>query len=235
MTTISEPISRSAGRTGTRRNAGAVAGLLSGPLFLTLVLVLTLARRGMLHHYGWTYLDSNDIPWPSGLSYGGVGVVQIANFAVTGILVMTFARALSHRLSGVVGRIGAVVLFVQGLALFTSSAPVDHHMMMGGNPATWHGWVHEISFPFVAVPSLLAPLLVGLALRRDPEWRSAARVSFVVPLLLLGAFFAQSAVGDLAFTGFLIVVFGWEALVARRLGATGARVEERNQRLPLKP
>lgn len=222
MTTISEPITRSSDRTRTR-NYGFLAGVVAGPLFLTIVLVLTLTERGMLHRYGWTYLKSNDVPWPSGLAHGRFGALQIANFAVTGLLVLTFARALWSRLHGVAARIGIVALAVQGLALFTSAAPADGHMMGSGGPNTWHGWVHEISFPFVAVPSLLAPLFVGLALRRDPRTRPLAWLSLVVPLLLLGAFFGQQAVGDLAFTGFLVVVFGWEALLARRLGSIASR------------
>ena len=43
-----------------------------------------------------------------------------------------------------------------------------------------------------------------------------------MPVLLVGAFLAQNAVGDLAFTGFLIVVFGWEALLAQRLSRLSA-------------
>jgi hypothetical protein len=217
MTRISEPVTRTAERARIDRDTGALAGLVAGPFFLAIVLVLTLARRSMLHHYGWSYTKSNDVPWPSGLAYGGVGAVQIANFAVTGLLVLAFTYALSRRLRGVAGRLAVIALCVEGLALFTSSAPADRHMMLGGNPTTWHGWVHEISFPLVAVPALLAPLLVGIALRRDPQWRSLARLSFVVPLLLVGAFVAQGAVGDVAFTAFLIVVFGWQALVAQRL------------------
>jgi hypothetical protein len=218
MTTICEPITTTAdaSRLALRRT-GALAGLLVGPLFLTIILVLTLVERGTLHRYGWTYMTSNDVPWPSGLSTGRYGAVQIANFAVAGILIVTFTRALAVDLRGFTGRLATLFLAIQGAALIASAAPADHSMMEGHSPNTWHGYVHDVAFFFVAIPSLLAPLFVGLALRRDSRWRPLARLSFLVPPLLIGMFAAQSAVGDLAFTGFLIVVLGWEAILARRL------------------
>lgn len=218
MTTIGEMTER--GETAMaldRERAGRMAGLVAGPLFLTLAFVLTIAERGMLHHYGWSYLTSNDVPWPSGLSTGRYGALQIVSFAATGILLLTFTRALAVHLRGATGRIAIILLSLQGAALATSAIRADHQMMLGHNPATWNGYVHDIAFFFVAIPSLLAPVFVGLALRRDSTWQPLATLSFIVPLLLIGAFASQNAVGDLGFTAFLVVVFGWVALLACRL------------------
>jgi Protein of unknown function (DUF998) len=219
MSTMSETTERrSTTITIDRARVGRVAGLAAGPLFLALVAILTVAERGMLHHYGWTYLASNEVPWPSGLSTGRYGALQIANFAVTGGLLLLFTRGLAPHLRRLAGRVAVVLLSVQGVALALSSFRADHQMMLGHNPGTWNGYVHDIAFVFVAVPSLLAPIAVGLALRHDPAWRPLAKLSLIAPLLMLGAFASQSAVGDLGFTFFLVVVFGWVALLARRLG-----------------
>lgn len=217
MSMISEAMTTATDRPSARR-VGAVAGLAAGPLFLAIVAALTFAERGMLHRYGWSYLHHNNVPWPSGLSTGRYGALQIANFAVTGLLLLAFTRALSADLRGITGRIATVLLTIQGAALAISAFPADHHMMQSHGPATWHGYVHDIAFFFVAIPSVLAPLFVGLALRRDRRWRPLAQISFVVPPLLVAVFATQNAVGDLAFTLFLAVVFGWVALLARRLG-----------------
>ena len=219
MSTISETTGADGAATAIdRERAGRVAGLCAGPLFLTLVCVLTIAERGMLHRYGWTYLTSNEIPWPSGLSLGSYGEFQIANFAATGILLLVFTRGLKPQLRGVTGRIAVVLLAVQACALAASAVRADHQMMLGHSPATWNGYVHDVAFFFVAIPSLLAPIFVGLALRRTVTWQRLGVVSLAVPILLVGAFASQSAVGGLGFTAFLVVVFGWVALLARRLG-----------------
>jgi hypothetical protein len=221
MTTMSEAMKTIPTDQTSARRLGAVAGLAAGPLFLTIVAVLTLAERGMLHRYGWTFLNHNNVPWPSGLSLGRYGAAQIANFAVTGLLLLTFTRALSADLRGVTGRIATVLLTIQGAALAISAVPTDHQSMQSNGPDTWHGYVHDIAFFFVAIPSVLAPLFVAFALRRDRRWRPLAQISFIVPLLLVGVFAMQNAVGDLAFTLFLAVVFGWVALLGWRLAAEG--------------
>jgi hypothetical protein len=218
MSTISEMTERGSTAIAIdRARIGRLAGQAAGPLFLALIAIGTVAERGMLHRYGWTYLTSNNVPWPSGISTGRYGALQIANFAVTGGLLLLFTRSLAPHLRGIAGRIAVVLLTVQGAALALSAFRADHQMMLGHNPTTWNGYVHDVAFVFVAVPSLLAPIAVGLALRHDAAWRPLAKLSLLVPVLLVGAFASQSAVGDLGFTFFLVVVFGWVALLARRL------------------
>lgn len=215
MTAITESIDPAAAARPSVRRIGAAAGLAAGPLFLTIVVVLTIVERGWLHRYGWSYLHDNNVPWPSGLSVSRYGPLQIANFAITGLLLLTWVRALAGELRGVTGRIATALLTIQGAALAISAVRVDHQMMLTNSPSTWNGYVHGIAFFFVAVPSVLAPLFVGLALRRDPSWRPLARLSFVVPPLALAIFFTP--LGGLSFTLFLALLFGWIALLAHRL------------------
>jgi hypothetical protein len=85
----------------------------------------------------------------------------------------------------------AVVLFaLLGVALILAGFRVDVPMLSGGSPATWHGWVHAITFLLVIATGVVAPLTMALAVRGNPAWRPIAHVSlagsalFVVFLLL---------------------------------------------------
>lgn len=200
-----------------RRRLGAAAGLLAGPLFLTVVALLTWAELGTMHRLGWGYTRKNDVPWPSGLALGHYGAVQVVNFAVAGLLLVVCARGLRGEVRGISGRIGTGVLTLLGLALVCSAFPTDHAAARGKNPDTWHGWMHTGAFVGVALSALLAPAILALALRRDPRWRPLALVSACVPPLLVAFFFAQKALHDVAFTLFLVAVFGWVALLSARL------------------
>jgi hypothetical protein len=73
-------------------------GLAAGPLFLSVVGLLTWAELDDLHRLGWGYTKDNNVPWPSGLALGHIGAIQILNFAVTGLLILVFARAFRHEL-----------------------------------------------------------------------------------------------------------------------------------------
>ena len=95
MSTTAEPYpvrSASADAGAGRNRLAAVAGIIAGPLFLVTIVLLTWAEYGFLRSSGWTVLDANDVPWPSGLAVSQVGWIQILNFAVTGALLLVFVR-----------------------------------------------------------------------------------------------------------------------------------------------
>ncbi len=122
-----------------------------------------------------------------------------------------------HHLHRIQGKIALTLLTLLGVALTVSAFPTDHAAAAGKNPETWHGWIHSAAFVGVALPAVIAPLFVALALRTYPRWRPLAAASVIVPPLLVGAFFAQKGLHDVAFTAFLFVIFGWLALLASRL------------------
>lgn len=199
------------------RAMGAAAGLAAGPLFLAIVGLLTWAELDDLHRLGWSYTKSNNVPWPSGLALGAEGWIQVVNFVATGLLLLTFARGFRHELNGLAGRIGAVLLTVLATALTLSAFPTDHAAAAGKSPDTWHGVIHSAAFVGVALPALIAPAFVALALRHRPGWRATAAASGVVPILLVASFALQSQLHDIAFTLFLATMFAWIALLASRL------------------
>jgi hypothetical protein len=199
---------------------GAVAGMIVGPLFLAVVGLLTWAELDYLHDLDWGYTKDNPVPWPSATALGPHGWVQVVNFAAAGLLILTFTRAFQAELRGKVGRAAAWLLFLIGVALTVSAFPTDHASAHGHSPDTWHGVLHSIGFVCVALPSVIAPILVAVALRRRAGWRRAAAVSAVVPVVELLLFFgAVNVWHDAAFTAYLASLFGWFALLGQRLYA----------------
>jgi hypothetical protein len=88
-------------------------------------------------------------------------------------------------------------------------------MLSGGNPDTWHGWIHVIAFLLIIATGVLALLTMALAVQRDPGWRPIAVLSpatggfFVVFLLLPW--------GNATFLMAIVTLFAWIASVAVRL------------------
>ncbi len=66
------------------RRAG-LAGLVAGILFPTMIVVTTAFEWHYMHdQWGWRLTKDTQAAYPSGLSTGPLGFLQIANFAVTG-------------------------------------------------------------------------------------------------------------------------------------------------------
>jgi hypothetical protein len=70
-----------------------------------------------------------------------------------------------------------LLLALLGVALMLAAFSVDVPMLRGGNPATWHGWVHGFAFLLIIAMGVLAPLMMALAVRGDPGWRPIMVVS----------------------------------------------------------
>jgi Protein of unknown function (DUF998) len=123
---------------------------------------------------------------------------------LTGILVVLLLglglwRALSP---DIIGRIGAAVLVAEGISTFFDGI---FHLDCRGIDAgcdnvSWHSRAHKIESGFTAAFSLLAPLILAFAFRRNPAWRD----SWIPSLLTVPAVFAANAafstVGDGAAT-----------------------------------
>jgi hypothetical protein len=149
---------------------------------------------------------------------------------LTGILVILLGLGLWRALSpDLIGRIGAAVLVAEGISTFFDGI---FHLDCRGidaacDNASWHSHAHKIESGFTAAFSLLAPLILSFAFRRNAAWRD----SWIPSLLTLPAVFAAnvafSAVGDGAATrAGTVVIFAWIALVSVRLltkGETPAR------------
>ena len=140
---------------------------------------------------------------------------------LTGILVILLGLGLWRALSpDVIGRIGAAVLVAEGISTFFDGI---FHLDCRGidaacDNASWHSHAHKIESGFTAAFSLLAPLILSFAFRRNAPWRDSWIPSLLTVPAVFAANVAFSAVGDGAATrAGTVVIFAWIALVSVRL------------------
>jgi hypothetical protein len=210
------PATRSSLTRADLRQAGAVAGMIAGPIFLTAVAVNTWASLDFLRGLGWQLIGGKDIPWPSSLAAGPYGRVQIAAFLVAGLLTLLFGLALRRALPARRwSAVAATLVVVAGAAIAASAFPVDSTMIDTGDPSTWHGWIHGIAF-LVALPSiLLAPVATAVAVRHDERWRGLGWLSLAATPTMIASLAVP--LGNAGFYLFLTVAFGWIAIIAGRM------------------
>jgi Protein of unknown function (DUF998) len=198
------------------RRAGAIAGLVAGPFFLVSVGLNSWASIDYLHSLGWEFVDGEQVPWPSSLARGPYGWAQVATFVITGLLIMLLAIAvrdeLPHRRAS---GFAVALLALLGVALILAAFRVDTPMLIGGNPDTWHGWIHGIAFLLIIVTGVLAPLTMALALRGDPSWRPIGVVSLTASALFV--VFLILPWGNASFLMAIVTLFGWMAALAAHL------------------
>src|SRR5688500_1302231 len=198
------------------RRAGVLAGLLAGPIFLVSVGLNTWASVGYLQQLGWEFVGGEQVPWPSSLARGPYGWAQVATFVVTGLLIMLLAFAVRDQLPRKRASSFAVLLLgLLGVALILAAFRVDAPMLRGGNPDTWHGWIHGIAFLLIIATGVLAPLTMALAVRRDPGWRPIAALSLATSALFV--VFLLLPWGNATFLMAIVTLFAWIASVAVRL------------------
>lgn len=72
----------------------AVAGMIGPLLFGTVLLALSALEYDFMLGIGWRPVTDPAGAWPSGLALGPYGVVQVANFVASGLLLAFFAIGL---------------------------------------------------------------------------------------------------------------------------------------------
>jgi hypothetical protein len=198
------------------RRAGAIAGLAAGPFFLISVGLNSWASIDYLHRLGWEFVGGEQVPWPSSLARGPYGWAQVATFVITGLLIMLLAIAVRDQLPRKrASSVAVLLLALLGVALLLAAFRVDTPMLRGGNPDTWHGWIHGIAFLLIIATGVLAPLIMALAVRRDPGWRLIAVISLATSALFV--VFLLLPWGNATFLMAIVTLFAWIASVAVRL------------------
>jgi Protein of unknown function (DUF998) len=161
-------------------------------------------------------VGGEQVPWPSSLARGPYGWAQVATFVITGLLIVILAIAVRDQLRRKRASSFAVMLLgLLGVALILAAFRVDAPMLTGGDPATWHGWVHGIAFLLVIATGVLAPLTMALAVHGDPSWRSIGVVSLAASALFV--VFLILPWGNASFLMAIVTLFGWIAALAARL------------------
>jgi hypothetical protein len=198
------------------RRAGAIAGLAAGPFFLISVGLNSWASIDYLHRLGWEFVGGAQVPWPSSLARGPYGWAQVATFVITGLLIMLLAIAVRDQLPRKrASSVAILLLALLGVALLLAAFRVDTPMLSGGNPDTWHGWIHGIAFLLIIATGVLAPLTMALAVRRDPGWRPIAFLSLATSVLFV--VFLLLPWGNATFLMAIVTLFAWITSVAVRL------------------
>jgi hypothetical protein len=193
--------------------AGAVAGTLAPPLFGAVVAGLTLHELSFLRAVGWDPVRRTDAGWPSVLALSGDGGVQVAAFAVCGALGMPFALALARAVPRGLATVGAALVGLLAVAVGLGAFEPDPP---GARGSTWHGAIHDVVYPMVAVCGIAAAAALAAGLWRDGAWRGQARLA-AAATLALGVGMALQAVrpiGQLAEYLFFGPLLVWLELLA---------------------
>lgn len=193
--------------TGPRTRALLLCGALAGPIYVLTALVQGLTRAGfdLLRH---------DV---SLLANGDLGWIQIANFLVTGALVIACAVGV-RRVAGPGRRTawGAALVGLYGAGLICAGVFVADPVAgfppgTPGGTISWHGLLHLLSAA-VAFFALAAACFV-LARTDGPGW---ARYSRVTGVLFLAGFLGGVAGGALpagVLALWVAVLLGWAWIV----------------------
>lgn len=200
-------------------------GVLAGPFYVVLSLTQGLTRDGFqFTRHPWSALANGDFGW-----------IQVANFAVSGLLTVAFAVGLGRALRpGRAGIWGPRLFGLYGASLVAAGAfRADPAMgFPPGTPdtagaVTWHGMLHLVSGA-IGFTGLIAACLV-IARRFAAERRSGwAAFSRITGGLFLAGFVALVVGGGsaptlLAFNAAVVLANAWSAMVAAHLYRRTAR------------
>jgi hypothetical protein len=201
-----------------------VGGLLAGPLFTAAWIVEGAARAGY-----------DPLRHPiSSLSIGDLGWTQMANFVLTGALMLAFAAGVWRAVRPLGGSTwGPLLLGACGVGLLGAAAFVTDPISgyPPGTPAvarqpTVHGTLHQLfsAFLFLGLPAACIVFARRFAGWRRQGWAAysvATAVLFVAGFALTSAGFGQSqslvALGGLLQRVTLVVGWGWTTLLAAHL------------------
>jgi hypothetical membrane protein len=220
MTTRTALATRAPAETTRRWTRALLAcGTAAGPLLIVVALAQVLTRQGF---------DLRRHPI-SMLSLGDLGWIQVANFELTGLLVLLCAVGVRQALRGSpAGTWGPLLLGGYGAGLL--AAGIFHPdpalgfppgARAGMPPLSWHGALHAVAFN-VAFLSLIAACFVFARRFFATGQRAFAAccvAAGVLPLLLIALSSAQGGSGVPLFA-MGVITSAWVAALPARLLAT---------------
>jgi Protein of unknown function (DUF998) len=203
-------------RTSTTRSLLGY-GVIVGPVYTVVSLAQALTRQGFdVRRHQWSLLENGDLGW-----------IQIANFVVSGAMLVAYAAGLGRALAGGTGsrwapRLTAVFgLCLMAAGVFTADPALGFPAGTPDGPGhiSWHGMLHftAAGVGFVAVAA--SCFVLG---RRYAEQgrRPLARYSRATGLVFLAGFLcvasgAGSTIANLLFVGAVVALWAWVTIVAR--------------------
>ena len=161
---------------------------------------------------GWRPVTDPASAWPSGLALGPYGVVQVANFVASGLLLAFFAIGL--HLGATSGRgspLGPALLFAAVTAMALMGFETDPIRRIG--PRSSHGLIHDTAFVVFVVAFLAAHFSLWRRFGADPRWWSQARYTLVTGILAV----LLLSLPGVAYYLFIATLLIWIEVTAVRL------------------
>ena len=190
----------------------ALAGMVGPILFGSVLLTLTALEYDFMLGIGWHPITDPADAWPSALALGPYGSLQVANFVVSGILLMLFAPGLHLGITKQrASRTGPGLLFAAGMAMALMGFETDPIQRVG--PRTLHGLIHDVAFVLFIVALLGAVLSLWRRFKTDPRWRGHARYTLAIGVLAI-MFLLLPGV---AYYLFILTLLAWIEVTAIRL------------------
>lgn len=214
-----------AGSASRWKGALLVCGAVAGPLYLVVGLVQAFARPGFgIRRHDLSLLANGDLGW-----------IQIANFLVSGLLVVAGAVGMRRALATGRGRTwGPLLVGIYGIGLvgagfftadpalgFPPGTPADAHAV------SWHGLLH-FTFGGVGFLALIAGCFVlgrRFAAERKRGWAAYSVVTGVVFFLAFVGIVAGSGNGwtILGFWIGVVLAWSWITALSTRLAVQESR------------
>ncbi|MGD8406365.1 MAG: DUF998 domain-containing protein [Anaerolineales bacterium] len=193
------------------RKLAALGGILGPIWFAGVVTTLTIFQYDFMRSLGWDPLYAPTLDWPSGLALGPYGIWMTLTFIISGLLMVTFSLVLRTVLDEPAPRIGNLGLLLSGCALMGLAFTADPTLR--STPATWHGFLHDLSFVLLGVFMLMSMLGLGRGFQHDSRWRGFSPYTFITTVLAIPSF----ALKGIAFYMFLGAFLTWSVAIAIKL------------------
>jgi len=193
---------------------GAIAGAVAPYLFLLATIGISWLEEGFMEQLGWEV-------WPSGLALGPHGWLQIVNFIVFGVLLISFAvavAALPARNRWV--KVAPALLALAGVGAVILAFKTDPP----DQDETWHGVVHGAAYLTWLVSIVVSYPLTWLRLRSHVSWREAPRWPSLLALLLFPPVYLLPDSESAGNYVFFAVVLTPLAVIAIRMAVGASRV-----------
>jgi len=187
-------------------------GIVAGPFYVVVSITQALMREGFdLRRHEWSLLAT-----------GGPGWIQIANFIITGAMVVTAALGLSRAWTTGTGHRAAPILIaifgtsLVGAGIFTADPMLGFPVgTPDGPPAevSLHGILHLVSGGVGFACLIAAFLVIGRRFRRqgEPGWAWFSRITGVLFLAgFAGVSSGATSPGmNMAFTAAVVLSWSW--------------------------
>jgi hypothetical protein len=192
--------------------AAAIAGMMGPALFGSVLLTLSALEYAFMLGIGWRPVADPAGAWPSALALGPFGLVQVANFVVSGLLLAFFALGLHlGTTNGHGSPLGPALLFVAGTAMTLMGFETDPIRRV--EPRSLHGLIHDAAYVIFVLAFLAALFSLWRRFEADPSWRGHARYTLATGILAV----LLLLLPGVAYYLFIVALLAWIEVSAIRL------------------